>query len=113
MEYPDLLGQIKKLKLTEVRQDSADFFEFVVETKGLEALEAGLKEFFGAVFNPGKQKLPRQAEQCVEEFGGVRDNQTLYYAERNGHSHYAMIWPWGNQVSATVKLFRTSLDKKG
>lgn len=112
MGYPELLQQIKKIDLKELRTDTADFLEFVAGTDVMDGVHAVLKMYFGAVFRHLKEKLPKQAAECVEEYGGVRDNQTLYYVERDGYSHYAMIWPWGNETCATVKLFRIPAGRK-
>lgn len=105
MTFSDLTAQIKKLPLEEVRSESAGLFECVFNTGSSEKLTALLESFFGPALKPSGQNPTRELEACSAAFGGVRKNQTLYYVEKAGIFHCAMIWPWSDETKATLKIF--------
>ena len=106
MELKTLIENLKKLPLEETRVDSQEGFECVVQTATLKALFSTLETFFGPAFKPVKQKPNPQALELTSSFGGIRDDQILYYKKKQKTSFMAMIWPWGNGQSATVKIIR-------
>ena len=65
-----------------------------------------LEEFFGSPKKPAGAKPSGEIADLVSDFGGILKNQTLYYIAKDGFSNIAMIWPWSDGKSTTVKIFR-------
>lgn len=109
MTFSELAAEIKKLPPDELRSDSAQLFECVFDTKSSGKLTAALEGFFGTALKPAGQSPTKELKACSDQFGGVRDNQTLYFAEREGISYCALIWPWSDETKATLKVFPTKV----
>jgi hypothetical protein len=45
-------------------------------------------------------------QQAIEDFGGIRDDQVLYFKKDNEYSFFAMLWPWTDEYHITVKIGR-------
>ena len=106
MTYSDLLAEVKKLKFLETRSDTQELLEFVIATAYHHHLQTILESFFGPALKPAGESPHPQAQKYTAAYGGIQKNQTLYYTHRDGCSFAAMIWPWGDKLSATVKIFQ-------
>jgi len=42
----------------------------------------------------------------IEEFGGIRPGQTLYFWNEGKDAVFAMLWPWQDGYHTTVKIGR-------
>ena len=105
MTFPALLKEVKKLKFTELRTDAEKELEFVVKVSQLPVVSSTLENFFGPALKPTGQAPSKEVETLSAPYGGVWDNQTLYYFKDGNASFFAMYWPWGDKTSVTVKIF--------
>lgn len=103
--FPQLLEEAKKTPWKEIRFDQADYLEFVIPTEHLSKVQAVLELFFGKPTKRPGEPLPEEIRDSMEKFGGVRNDQYLYLLEKDGSINYAMLWPWGDRESITVKIF--------
>ncbi len=108
MTYIELISQLKKLPLEEVRNNSNQFFEFVIQVKELGGLHALLEAYFGSPLKPAGKNPSKEMDRSVSGYGGIRADQTLYQLEDDKNSHYAMLWPWANGALVTVKIVQTA-----
>ena len=106
MTYDQLLIEVKKLKFQETRTDSDSELEFVIKVDDLKILNSVLEKYFGPPLKPAGSEPTKEAWDYTADLGGIRENQTLYYVKREEISYCAMIWPWSNKVSVTVKIFQ-------
>ncbi len=106
LTYPELLAAVKKIKLEQTRVEEDEALECVVRQERLKELAEILERFFGAAFKPTGKAPSREAQNCTADFGGIFENQTLYYLKKDNAAYYAMLWPWNDGVSVTVKIFK-------
>ena len=105
MTFPELLLEIKKVPAKEIRFDTEDSLELVIKVDTLKELNGVLERYFGAAAKPAGKDPTKETLQLTEEYGGIRSDQTFYYLQRDGLAYYGMLWPWGDRVSVTVRLF--------
>ena len=105
MTFPELLAEIKKVAAKEIRFDMEDSLELVTKADKLKELHSVLERFFGKAAKPVGQNPTKEISQLAEEYGGIRSDQTFYYAKKDGLAYYGMLWPWGDRMSVTVRLF--------
>jgi hypothetical protein len=101
-----LFEEIKKSVPVEIRADSKDYLEAVVDRQGLDLLLPILTRYFGtAAKGPGeKATFPPQIVKLVASLGSLRLEQSFYYKEENNRVVYAALWPWGsNPNKVTLK----------
>jgi len=106
MTFEDMIEGVKKCPITIIRTDSENYLEVVVRVDKLDLFYPVLEDFFGKISKPAGEDPHASAEQLTNDFGGVRRDQTLYDREVDGVMHLAMIWPWMDNVSATIKIYR-------
>ena len=73
-----------------------EYIEAVIEKKNLEALTQVLVEHMGhPLKKPGKRvAFKGNVQKVVDSIGGIRDEQTFYYCEKDDGTYYAAVWPW-------------------
>lgn len=106
MTFPELVGQLKKFPLDEVRKEYDGYFEFVVSVKHLMNLYPLFERYYGVPFKPAGIAPSSKAQEVTKKYGGIQTQQTLYFASREEISDCAMIWPWNDGLRATVKMAR-------
>src|SRR5574342_1356798 len=104
----NLLEEIKRTLLIETRLNSigGEYLERVVNRKDLESLNSLLRKHLGpAVKEPGREAyLPKEIQKIVDTFGGLRNEQSLFYRQEGNKVIYASIWPWAsNPDKMTLK----------
>ncbi len=110
MSFEELVSQLKKLPLEELRKEYDGYFEFVVSGEHVQKLYPVLEKYFGVPFKPPGIEPDPKVEDVAKDLGGVRKQQTLYHVQTNGLSHCAMIWPWNDGSRVTVKLARGAVQ---
>lgn len=99
----EMIPDIKEAVEMQVRSNSVgtEYLEAVIETKHLDALKTALARHTGPAYKePGKRvKYPPTIQQIVDLLGGVRIEQSFYFAEIGGRIIYATIWPWASDPS--------------
>ncbi|MFA5149002.1 MAG: hypothetical protein WC491_07770 [Candidatus Omnitrophota bacterium] len=106
MTFKDLMEEIKGIEFDTVRVDSYYYFEAVVLRDKLPSLKERLDKVFGEQVYPSKKKLAADIQQAIEDFGGIRDDQVLYFIKEKDYSYFAMLWPWTDEYHITVKVGR-------
>ncbi len=109
MTFEELRKAVEGLPLKEKRFDREGLLEVVLKKAQLDRAQDFFVRFFGPPAKPPGKVLAREVAEYMESFGGVRHNQTLFLVEKNGFLYYAMIWPWADGVSFTVKLEQSKL----
>ena len=111
MNYDLFLEQLQKAPCQELRSTDPECFELVVKTTDMPKVFGVLETFFGKPMKPPGTKPSDEAKKKAEAYGGVRDDQTLYYLEAEELYYYSLMWPWANGQSVTVKVNRTAHDR--
>jgi hypothetical protein len=106
MTFKDLMEDIKGIEFDTIRVDSYYYFEAVILRDNLPALAEKLDKVFGEKICPSKKKVSPEVQQAIEDFGGIRDDQVLYFKKDNEYSFFAMLWPWTDEYHITVKIGR-------
>lgn len=108
MTFDELLKEIGRIPCQEVRAEEAEYCERVVAKEQLSALTVSLQAYFGVALKPAGASASAEALKNAEPYGGVQVNQTMYYKEAGAFRDLALLWPWGNGQSTTLKIIRTA-----
>ena len=108
MQYDLFIQELQKVPCQELRSSDAESFELVVNASDLQKVLLLLQKFFGQPLKPPGAKPSPEAKKVADPFGGIRENQTLYYLASEELYYYSLIWPWSNGESFTVKVIRAS-----
>ena len=104
MSFPELLSNLRKQELQELRAHTDDYFEAVVSMSTLVTVEDVLMSHFGVPVKPAGVSASGEANRYSKPYGGIRKQQTMYYkAKDNGHE-CAFLWPWGCGTLVTLKV---------
>ena len=107
MTFQDLLTQIQALKYEESRGQTADYFEAVISKAALEPLRALLTVYFDAPLKAEGRSPSAESKEQAGPYGGIRDDQTMYFRQDGEYSECALLWPWGSGNRITVKVIRS------
>ncbi len=94
---------LNNFEFQEVRVESEDYFEAVVNKSELDKMTPTLERFFGKAV-PSMDILSPQAKAKVKELGGVMPGQSLYLKCEGEAIIFAMVWPWGSGTLITIKI---------
>lgn len=103
-KFSELKESLQNIGFDEMRQNSESYFEGVVVKAKVAQLGNTLRNFFGVPVSPSKAKLPLNAENAINEVGGVRGGQTLYFRSYEDKIAFALLWPWQDGQRTTVKI---------
>jgi hypothetical protein len=101
-----LFEEIKESVPMEIRVDSKEYLEGVVDRRGLDLLLPILAKHLGPpAKGPGqKAEFPPQIGKLVASLGSLRLEQSFYFKEEKNRVIYAALWPWGsNPNKVTLK----------
>lgn len=104
IEFTQLKAALKSIDFNMIRQDTENYFEAVLAKEHLPELVLELEKNLGLPVWPSKDRLSPRIEKNIEEFGGVREGQTLYFGEGEGIYLVAMLWPWQDNKRITLKM---------
>lgn len=104
MEFTELIKDVKNIRFETLRKDSEDSFEAVVKKDELTRLSEKLEKFFGVAIWPSKNKVPSSVQKVINDAGGIRSNQTLYFWSTEKDTIFAMLWPWQDGEHVTIKI---------
>lgn len=104
MLFQQLKTEIKDIGFEQVRKDNEDYLEAVILKSGLPQLTTRLERFFGSLAWPSKTSLSSQAKEVIEDFGGLRHGQALYFKQQDNQATFAMLWPWNDGEHLTLKV---------
>ncbi len=104
--FQSLVDQIKTVKCQETRAIGPDYCEVVVAKDHLPAAITALEAYFSAPLKPAGKKSSKEADAIAKPYGGVHENQTLYYIKTQTESALALLWPWGGGMPVTIKIIK-------
>ena len=90
--------------LETIRLDNVDYFEAVFIKEKLVKLNERLINFFGEPTWPSKDRFTSRMQEAVNDFGGIKDGQTLYFSNDGVNSLFVMLWPWQDGLHITIKI---------
>jgi len=106
MTFENLLEQIQSIPCEEKRTREENYCEVVFSKPNMSQVNAVLEACFGPPLkSEGKTPTP-EAAQYSKPYGGVQGNQVLYHRKSDNRDEIAMLWPWGNGTSVTLKMIR-------
>lgn len=111
LTYNQLLQEVEKIPVVESRIESKVLKEFVVKSDFITQLHLSFQDFFGPDFKAPGELPSFEDKKRSAALGGIREDQTLYYSEKDGYSHCAMLWPWVDGRRYTVKIANSRLSK--
>jgi len=106
MNVSDVLRKISHLKVEGNNDISEDYVErmFLIEDLGKwEKIIAGL---LGPAVKPAGEKPTQVFLDLTLSYGGILDDQILYYKKFKDASLIAMFWPWKDNNQVTLKIVR-------
>lgn len=106
MTFDDLLAALGKMKCEENRAHQDHYCEVVVSAAVLPSAISLLEAYFGLPLKPAGAKPSREAASHADRYGGVMGNQTLYFRQSENTRELALLWPWANGTSVTLKIIR-------
>ncbi|MDP3919273.1 MAG: hypothetical protein Q8R76_00480 [Candidatus Omnitrophota bacterium] len=106
MTFEELLAAMKKIKCDEMRKGEAGYLEMVITKSEMAPMTSVLQSYFGEPLKPEGQAPSGDANQVSKPYGGIRRDQTMYHHKSEANTEVALLWPWGNGTSITVKVIR-------
>jgi len=100
MEFDRIKTDIKNVGFDMARIDKDDYLEIVIRKVSLE----GLLRVLEGIFGPSKNRVSKEMETLIKDYGGLRKGQTLFFLNNNGAYLFAMIWPWSDDERITIKV---------
>ena len=104
MEFCKIREEVKKIDFETLRNDKNDYFEAVIIKEKLVKLNERLKSFFGEPASMSESGLPPEAQDKINDFGGIMPGQTLYFRSEGADFIFAMLWPWQDCKHITLKI---------
>lgn len=104
MNFQNLILEIKKIQLREIRTNTGDYFEAVVPKDRLSELEKLLAVHFGLPVKPAGVFATGEVNKYSRPYGGVRYEQTMYLKRLEQGLEFAFLWPWGCGTLVTLKI---------
>jgi len=106
MSFTELVESLRKVKHEQTRADQENYFEVVVTKNIIEPIVSMLQSYFGSPMKPEGKDPSKTAERCAEPYGGIWRNQIMYMHTVEQGVEAALLWPWNDGNSITVKLIR-------
>jgi len=104
MTLQELSRKWEQLKICEQRADREDYLELVFFSE-----DAGQWiELLSACLGPARKDSGAEPAEdhlsLAKPFGGIYEDQVLFFQEFTGHSVLAMLWPWQDDAHTTLKV---------
>jgi len=104
MNVSDVLHRCSHLKIEEKNDISKDYVERVFLKEDLGKWEKVLTDLLGPAVKRAGEKTTQSFSQLTTDYGGLLDDQILYYKEFKDTSLLAMFWPWKDNNQVTLKI---------
>lgn len=104
MEFEKIKRDLENIGLDNKRVDNDDYIEAVVKKESIGKIMQVLEGTLGKPVWPSQNKLPKDADKIVKNFGGLRHGQTFFFLSKDGSLLFAMLWPWQDGERITVKI---------
>jgi len=98
----DILEKCGQLKVEEKRVSSSGYCEQIIFAEEIDQWNKMLTDILGPAVKPAGQKTTPQYFAMTVDYGGIFDNQTLFYKKFENKSFIAMLWPWKNKIHVTL-----------
>jgi len=100
----EILEKCGQLKIAEERASSRGYCEQIIFADEIDQWIKALTDILGSAVKPAGQKATPQYFSKTVDYGGILDNQTLFYKKFEDKSILAMLWPWKNKIHVTLKI---------
>ncbi|MBN1595130.1 hypothetical protein JW933_04305 [candidate division FCPU426 bacterium] len=107
MELTEILALCRSLKIVEEREVASDHINLVLLTEDLRQWSECLALSLGPALKAAGAKPSSEAKKIAQNFGGIRNEQTLFIKNFDDFSVVAMFWPWQDNKHTTLKIFKT------
>lgn len=107
MTFEQLIEKIRGISLQEIRSMEAHYVEVVAAKSEMARIAPALESFFGLPVKPEGKDPSADAKKAAEPYGGIWKNQTMYFLQNGEGKSAAMLWPWGDGETVTLKIFRS------
>jgi len=104
LTYQELLDELKKIPSLESRMENTNNTEFVIDNQYVMNAHVIFQKFFGEDFKAPGEDPTTEDKRHSARWGGIREDQTLYYHESEGSRQCAMLWPWSDGYRVTVRI---------
>ena len=104
MNVSDVLQRINHLNIEEKNDISEDYAERVFLRKDLGKWEKILTDLLGPAFKRAGEETTQAFSDLTIDYGGLLDDQVLYYKKFKNTSLIAMFWPWKDNSQVTLKV---------
>ena len=106
MTFEECLAEIKKIPFEQTRAEGENYTEVVIAKAKLAPLISVLESYFARPLKPAGKPSSKDADRYSAPYGGVQNQQTLYFRKNEKGYEAALLWPWGDGASITVKIAR-------
>lgn len=104
MTFAELKEAVRKLPCS-ITSDAVEYYMEIVFSKNeFEALNVVLESYFGAPAKQAGQPVTDEIDRITGRYGGVSVDQIAYAKKTEAGFDVALLWPWGNKTSTTLKL---------
>jgi hypothetical protein len=104
MQFQTLKRDVTQANFETVRRDSEHYFEGVILRDRMGPVWGMLETHLGAPVWPSPAMLSQRVVKVISAFGGIQEGQSLYFSSHTDIHFFAMIWPWGDGLRATLKM---------
>jgi hypothetical protein len=106
MSFEEFLAAAQKNPIDQTRTWKEDYAEVVITKDALGPFTSLFDSYFGRPLKPAGKPSSKDAANYSEAYGGIEKNQTLYFRKNENGQELAMLWPWADGASITVKMIR-------
>jgi len=104
MNVSDVLQRCDHLKVEGKNDISEDYVERVFLKEDLEKWEEILTDLLGPAVKRAGEETTLSFSELTIDYGGLLDDQILYYKEFEDTSLIVMFWPWKDDNQVTLKI---------
>jgi len=104
MNVKDILERSSHLKTGRGRDISEDYIEREIFARDIEEWERILTDILGPPVKKAGEKTTQSFFDLTAQYGGIQDDQTLFYRKFDERSVIAMFWPWKDKNQVTLKI---------
>jgi len=110
MNVSDILQRCSHLKIDRKHDISEDYVERVFFKKDIGQWKEILGDILGPAVKQAGAKTTQSLFDLTAHYGGLMDDQTLFYKKFDDNSVIAMFWPWkdNNQITLKIACFKES-----
>jgi len=100
----EILKKCDYLKVEEERVNSSGYNEQIIFADEIDQWHKALTGVLGSAVKPEGEKTTPEHFALTVNYGGIFDDQTLFYKKFEDRSILAMFWPWKNKIHVTLKI---------